>query len=110
MIHPLFPFFPSLQISEGLQEGVLQSGSLKSQVPHHALALYQQQITMVHESAHEDSAQSKQLQLQQAEKEPPLSSSPRAQSRSPAVVDKEGVWVFGVRGGSGHRSAGEGGD
>ncbi|XP_060125884.1 nuclear receptor corepressor 2 isoform X7 [Zootoca vivipara] len=74
-------------ISEGLQEGVLQSGSLKSQVPHHALALYQQQITMVHESAHEDSAQSK--QLQQAEKDPPLSSSPRAQSRSPAVVDKE---------------------
>uniref|UniRef100_A0A670KEA2 Nuclear receptor corepressor 2 n=1 Tax=Podarcis muralis TaxID=64176 RepID=A0A670KEA2_PODMU len=84
-------------ISEGLQEGVLQSGSLKSQVPHHALALYQQQITMVHESAHEDSAQSKQLQLQQAEKEPPLSSSPRAQSRSPAVVDKEGVLSLKIK-------------
>ncbi|XP_061459047.1 nuclear receptor corepressor 2 isoform X2 [Rhineura floridana] len=76
-------------ISEGLLEGALQSGSTKPQVPHHALALYQQQITIAHESAWEDSAQSKQLQQQPAGKEPPLSSSPKAQGRSPALAEKE---------------------
>ncbi|KAF7240743.1 Nuclear receptor corepressor 2 [Varanus komodoensis] len=75
-------------ISEGLLEGALQSGSVKPSVPYHALALYQQQITMAHESAREDAAQSKALQPQ-AEKEPPASNSPRAQSRSPAAGDKE---------------------
>ncbi|XP_053135132.1 nuclear receptor corepressor 2 isoform X9 [Hemicordylus capensis] len=77
-------------ISEGLLEGVLQSGSAKPQVPPHALALYQQQITMAHVSAREDPAQSKPLPLPQPpEKEPPVSSSPGPQSRSPAAVDKE---------------------
>lgn len=84
----------ALQISEGLSEGILQSGSVKPQVPPHALALYQQQITKAHESAREDVAPSKlpqSQQQQQAEKEPPQpSSSPRGKSRSPAVSDKEG--------------------
>ncbi|XP_042297276.1 nuclear receptor corepressor 2 isoform X6 [Sceloporus undulatus] len=75
-------------ISEGLLEGVLQSGSAKPQVPHHALALYKQQITIAHELALEESAQSKQPQQQPAEKEPPLSSSPSVQNRSPTAVDK----------------------
>uniref|UniRef100_A0A8D2LC93 Nuclear receptor corepressor 2 n=1 Tax=Varanus komodoensis TaxID=61221 RepID=A0A8D2LC93_VARKO len=79
-------------ISEGLLEGALQSGSVKPSVPYHALALYQQQITMAHESAREDAAQSKALQPQ-AEKEPPASNSPRAQSRSPAAGDKEGEYI-----------------
>ncbi|XP_077165456.1 nuclear receptor corepressor 2 isoform X3 [Paroedura picta] len=77
-------------ILDSLLEGALQSGSGKPQVSHHALALYQQQITKAHESAREDSAQSKPAQPQPPdEKEPPLSSSPGAQSQSPAAVDKE---------------------
>lgn len=89
------PILTALQISEGLSEGILQSGSVKPQVPPHALALYQQQITKAHESAREDMAPSKlpqsQQQQQQAEKEQQQpSSSPRGKSRSPAVGDKEG--------------------
>ncbi|KAJ6656603.1 hypothetical protein lerEdw1_003490 [Lerista edwardsae] len=78
-------------ISEGLLEAPVQSGSLNPQVPPHALALYQQQITIAHESSREDPTPGQQSQLQpQAEKEPPPSSSPRAPSRSPtAVIDKE---------------------
>uniref|UniRef100_A0ABM5F183 Nuclear receptor corepressor 2 isoform X3 n=1 Tax=Pogona vitticeps TaxID=103695 RepID=A0ABM5F183_9SAUR len=85
-------------ISEGLLEGALQSGSTKPPVPHHALALYQQQITIAHESAREESALSKQPPPPQppppTDKEPPLNSSsssnsPGAPSRSPAVADKE---------------------
>nr|XP_056715065.1 nuclear receptor corepressor 2 [Euleptes europaea] len=77
-------------ISDSLLEGALQSGSAKPQVPHHALALYQQQITKAHESSQEDPAQSKPGPPQQlAEKEPLPSSSPRAQSASPTAVDKE---------------------
>ncbi|XP_075754603.1 nuclear receptor corepressor 2 isoform X6 [Pelodiscus sinensis] len=73
-------------ISEGFLDGTSQSGSMKPQVPHHALALYQQQITKAHESAREDVAPSKQ---QQPEQEQQPSSSPRGQSRSPVVGDKE---------------------
>uniref|UniRef100_A0A8C3IQY1 Nuclear receptor corepressor 2 n=1 Tax=Chrysemys picta bellii TaxID=8478 RepID=A0A8C3IQY1_CHRPI len=76
-------------ISEGFPDGTLQSGSMKPQVPHHALALYQQQITKAHESARDEVAQSKQQQ-QQPEPEQQASSSPRGKSRSPAVGDKEG--------------------
>ncbi|XP_061866417.1 nuclear receptor corepressor 2 isoform X9 [Colius striatus] len=79
-------------ISEGFSEGMLQSGSVKPQVPPHALALYQQQITKAHESAREDMPPGKlsQAQQQQAEKEQQQpSSSPRGKSRSPAVGDKE---------------------
>ncbi|XP_065424768.1 nuclear receptor corepressor 2 isoform X29 [Chrysemys picta bellii] len=75
-------------ISEGFPDGTLQSGSMKPQVPHHALALYQQQITKAHESARDEVAQSKQQQ-QQPEPEQQASSSPRGKSRSPAVGDKE---------------------
>ncbi|TFK14040.1 DNA fragmentation factor subunit alpha [Platysternon megacephalum] len=74
-------------ISEGFPDGTLQSGSMKPQVPHHALALYQQQITKAHESARDDVAQSKQQQQTEQEQQP--SSSPRGKSRSPAVGDKE---------------------
>lgn len=87
------PTLIALQISEGFSEGILQSGSVKPQVPPHALALYQQQITKAHESAREDMPPSKlsQSQQQQAEKEQQQpSSSPRGKSRSPAVGDKEG--------------------
>uniref|UniRef100_A0A8C4YRQ7 Nuclear receptor corepressor 2 n=1 Tax=Gopherus evgoodei TaxID=1825980 RepID=A0A8C4YRQ7_9SAUR len=78
-------------ISEGFPDGTLQSGSMKPQVPHHALALYQQQITKAHESARDDVAQNKQpQQQQQTEQEQQPSSSPRGKSRSPAVGDKEG--------------------
>uniref|UniRef100_A0A6G1S3K6 Nuclear receptor corepressor 2 n=1 Tax=Hypotaenidia okinawae TaxID=2861861 RepID=A0A6G1S3K6_9GRUI len=79
-------------ISESFSEGILQSGSVKPQVPPHALALYQQQITKAHESAREDVPPSKlsQSQQQQAEKEQQQpSSSPRGKSRSPAVGEKE---------------------
>lgn len=72
----------------------MQSGSMKPQVPHHALALYQQQITKAHESARDDMAQSKQLQQTEQEQQP--SSSPRDKSRSPAVGDKEGKMRPGV--------------
>ncbi|KAL8180186.1 UNVERIFIED_CONTAM: hypothetical protein K2H54_010262 [Gekko kuhli] len=79
-------------ILDSLLEGTLQSGSAKPPASHHALALYQQQITKAHESAREDSAPSKPLPPQPlAEKEPPLSSSPGAPSTSPTVVDKEDV-------------------
>ncbi|XP_064378102.1 nuclear receptor corepressor 2 isoform X9 [Dromaius novaehollandiae] len=80
-------------ISEGFSEGILQSGSVKPQVPPHALALYQQQITKAHESAREDMppgklSQSQQPQQPEKEQQPP-SSSPRGKSRSPAVGEKE---------------------
>ncbi|XP_068767951.1 nuclear receptor corepressor 2 isoform X17 [Struthio camelus] len=80
-------------ISEGFSEGILQSGSVKPQVPPHALALYQQQITKAHESAREDMppgklSQSQQQQQPEKEQQQP-SSSPRGKSRSPAVGDKE---------------------
>lgn len=88
------PLTVLLQISEGFSEGILQSGSVKPQVPPHALALYQQQITKAHESAREDVPPSKlpqAQQQQQADKEQQQpSSSPRGKSRSPAVGDKEG--------------------
>ena len=88
----------ALQISEGFSEGMLQSGSVKPQVPPHALALYQQQITKAHESAREDVPPSKLSQSQQqAEKEQQQpSSSPRGKSRSPAVGDKEGRGVHAL--------------
>ncbi|XP_060641546.2 nuclear receptor corepressor 2 isoform X2 [Anolis sagrei] len=83
-------------ISEELLEGALQSGSMKSQVPPHALALYQQQITMAHESARGDAAQSRQSHLpphqqqqQQPGREPLLSSSPSTQHRSPTALDRD---------------------
>ncbi|XP_074868476.1 nuclear receptor corepressor 2 isoform X4 [Carettochelys insculpta] len=74
-------------ISEGFPDGPSQSGSIKSQVPHHALALYQQQITKAHESAREDVAPSKQQPQPESEQQP--SGSPRGKSRSPAGGDKE---------------------
>uniref|UniRef100_A0A803SML7 Nuclear receptor corepressor 2 n=1 Tax=Anolis carolinensis TaxID=28377 RepID=A0A803SML7_ANOCA len=83
-------------ISEEHLEGALQSGSMKSQVPPHALALYQQQITMAHESARGDAAQSRQSQLPpqqqqlQPGREPPRSSSPSAQHRSPTALERDG--------------------
>ncbi|XP_039360959.1 nuclear receptor corepressor 2 isoform X7 [Mauremys reevesii] len=77
-------------ISEGFPDGTSQSGSMKPQVPHHALALYQQQITKAHESARDDVAQNKQpQQQQQPEQEQQPSSSPRGKSRSPAGGDKD---------------------
>lgn len=93
------PLTVPLQISEGFSEGILQSGSVKPQVPPHALALYQQQITKAHESSREDVPPSKlsqaQQQQQQADKEQQQpSSSPRGKSRSPAVGDKEGRAVM----------------
>lgn len=94
------PILIALQISEGFSEGILQSGSVKPQVPPHALALYQQQITKAHESDREDVPPSKlpQAQQQQAEKEQQQpSSSPRGKSRSPAVGDKEGRGSMFVR-------------
>ncbi|XP_064424202.1 nuclear receptor corepressor 2 isoform X1 [Latimeria chalumnae] len=83
-----------LTMPEVFPEGGAQSGSGKSQVPHHALALYQQQITMVHELTLEDKAITKQQQQQQqslaqTEKERQPSSSPRAKAKSPVNPDKE---------------------
>lgn len=76
---------------------------MKPQVPHHALALYQQQITKAHESARDDVAQSKQPQQQPTEQEQQPSSSPRGKSRSPAVGDKEGKMRLRVISQSGDR-------
>ncbi|XP_064210111.1 nuclear receptor corepressor 2 isoform X6 [Anguilla rostrata] len=71
-------------------------GGGKQQVSPHALALYQQQITMAHESSQEGSPhgkqqkaqvhpqQQQQQQQQQADREAHVSSSPRVRTRSPA--------------------------
>ncbi|XP_039627956.1 nuclear receptor corepressor 2 isoform X1 [Polypterus senegalus] len=66
--------------------------SAQPQVPHHALALYQQQISMVHESVQETKALAKQQTTQQqlAEKEQQRSSSPHVKCKSPVTTgDKE---------------------
>ncbi|KAG9354845.1 hypothetical protein JZ751_001558, partial [Albula glossodonta] len=79
---------------EGMPEVTAQGGARgagKQQVPPHALALYQQQITMAHESSQEGSPHSKQQkaqvhpqQQQQGDREAHVSSSPRIRTRSPA--------------------------
>ncbi|XP_041083927.1 nuclear receptor corepressor 2-like isoform X2 [Polyodon spathula] len=78
------PIMPEVSL-----QGAPRSG--KPQAPHHALALYQQQITMVHESVQENKAAIKQQQ-QQAEREKQQSSSPHIKTRSPAAPsDREEI-------------------
>lgn len=84
----------SMQVSQ-------QSGGGKAALPPHALALYQQQITMAHG---ESSQEVKQQQLSgQPGKQQPYntqlerdrealhSSSPRVRPRSPSINDKDGT-------------------
>ncbi|MEE6504186.1 hypothetical protein FKM82_005091 [Ascaphus truei] len=74
-------------ISEDFSEPALQSGTVMT---HHALALYQEQITKVHESALDGAGNTKQPQPHlQPDKEPQTIGSPRGKSRSPAIGDKD---------------------
>lgn len=85
------------QMPEASMQGSLHSGGAKAVLPPHALALYQQQITMAHgESSQEIKQQQQQLQLAgqpgkvlsynpQMERD----SSPRVRPRSPSN-DKDG--------------------
>lgn len=84
-------------------QGGQQSGGGKAALPPHALALYQQQITMAHgESSQEVKQQQQQLSVQpgkqqaynsQAERDREAlhSSSPRVRPRSPSISDKDGT-------------------
>ncbi|KAM4810370.1 nuclear receptor corepressor 2 isoform 3-T3 [Rhinophrynus dorsalis] len=77
-------------ISEDFSESAPQSAPVKPQMTHHALALYQEQITKVHESALDGLALTKQPQpLLPADKEQQTISSPGGKSRSPAMGDKD---------------------
>lgn len=82
-----------------MQAGQRGGGGGKAALPPHALALYQQQITM----AHGESSQEVKQQQQQAGKQQPYnpqterdrealhSSSPRIRPRSPSAGDKDGT-------------------
>lgn len=84
-------------------QGGQQSGGGKAVLPPHALALYQQQITMAHgESSQEVKQQQQQLSGQPGKQQPynPQadrdrealhSSSPRIRPRSPSSSDKDGT-------------------
>jgi len=63
----------------------------KQQAMPHALALYQQQITMAHESSQEAKQQQQQSQPTKSQHYPGVgdSSSPRVRTRSPGVSDRE---------------------
>lgn len=86
---------------EASMQGSQQSGGGKAVLPPHALALYQQQITMAHG---ESSQEAKQQQLSgqpgkqqpynpqaDREREALHSSSPRVRPRSPPTNDKDGT-------------------
>ncbi len=68
----------------------------KQQAMPHALALYQQQITMAHESSQEAKQQQPQPTKSQHNTGDRDSSSPRVRTRSPGVSDREreGKLVF----------------
>lgn len=84
-----------------------RSGSGKAVLPPHALALYQQQITMAHGESSQDVKQQQQQQQQQLSGQPGKqqpynpqsdrdrealhSSSPRIRPRSPSTSDKDGT-------------------
>ncbi|GLD72255.1 nuclear receptor corepressor 2 isoform X1 [Lates japonicus] len=89
---------------EASMEGSQRSGSGKAVLPPHALALYQQQITMAHGESSQEVKQHKQQQQQlsgQPGKQQPYtpqtdrdrealrSSSPRVRPRSPSAGDKD---------------------
>ncbi|KAM4707636.1 nuclear receptor corepressor 2 isoform 2-T2 [Discoglossus pictus] len=77
-------------ISEGFSESVLQSTPVKQQMTHHALALYQEQITKVHESALDGLAHNLQPQSHvPPDKEQQAIGSPKRKSRSPVIGDKD---------------------
>lgn len=93
---------------EASMQGSPRSGGGKAVLPPHALALYQQQITMAHgESSQEVKQQQQQQQLlgQQGKPQPYTtqadrdrealhSSSPRVRQRSPSNSDKDGRHTF----------------
>lgn len=87
-------------------QGGQRSGNGKAVLPPHALALYQQQITMAHGESSQDVKQQQQQQQQlsgQPGKQQPYnpqsdrdrealhSSSPRIRPRSPSTSDKDGT-------------------
>lgn len=90
-------------------EGSQRSGSGKAVLPPHALALYQQQITMAHGESSQEVKQHKQQQQQQLSGQPGKqqpytpqadrdrealrSSSPRVRPRSPSAGDKDGTYT-----------------
>ncbi|KAL0186671.1 hypothetical protein M9458_018341, partial [Cirrhinus mrigala] len=61
----------------------------KQQAMPHALALYQQQITMAHESSQEAKQQQQQPTKSQHNTGGGESSSPRVRTRSPGVSDRD---------------------
>ncbi|XP_053327902.1 nuclear receptor corepressor 2 isoform X3 [Spea bombifrons] len=80
---------PSI-ISEGFSESAQPSATVKPQMTPHALALYQEQITKVHESALEGPVPTKQPQPHiPPEREQQTISSPKAKSKSPVTGDKD---------------------
>nr|XP_033811631.1 nuclear receptor corepressor 2 isoform X4 [Geotrypetes seraphini] len=90
-------------IAEGFIEGSLQSGATKPQAPHHALALYEQQISKAHESALEGITHTKQSQ----EKEPQPSSSPEGKSNCLAFDEKDEKLVHLTLSSDGQKPSGE---
>ncbi|XP_053557806.1 nuclear receptor corepressor 2 isoform X4 [Bombina bombina] len=77
-------------ISEGFSESLSQNTTTKTQMTHHALALYQEQITKVHESSQDGLALSMQTQPHlPPDKEQQTISSPIRNSRSPATGDND---------------------
>uniref|UniRef100_A0A3Q2YCC0 Nuclear receptor corepressor 2 n=1 Tax=Hippocampus comes TaxID=109280 RepID=A0A3Q2YCC0_HIPCM len=82
------------------------SGGTKAVLPPHALALYQQQITMAHGESSQEVKQPQQLSGQPGKQQPysqqterdreaPYSSSPRIRPRSPSTGDKDGTPALG---------------
>ena len=93
-----------VQMPEASMQSSQRSGGSKAVLPPHALALYQQQITMAHgESSQEVKQQQQQLSGQPGKQQQPYnpqaerdrealrSSSPRVRPRSPSTSDKDGT-------------------
>ncbi|KAM8962053.1 nuclear receptor corepressor 2 isoform 2-T2 [Pelodytes ibericus] len=82
-------------ISEGLPESTPPIAPVKPQMTPHALALYQEQITKVHESALDGLALNKQLQPHlPPDREQQTISSPKGKSKSPAIGDKDDMTTY----------------
>lgn len=93
---------PSVKTPEASAQGSQRSG--KALQPHHALALYQEQISVAHgESSQEVKPLQQQLSGQPGKQQPYtpqadrdrdalISTSPRIRSRSPSTSEKDGMF------------------
>ncbi|XP_063310387.1 nuclear receptor corepressor 2 isoform X2 [Pelobates fuscus] len=95
-------------ISDGFSESAPPSATVKAQMTPHALALYQEQITKVHESALDGLALSKQPAPHlPSDMEQQTISSPKGKCRSPTIGDQDDKVSYAALQTEGQRSSTE---